>query len=66
MESISCFFFDVLFLGYVEDKATGLSFQIPGELGWKIYIEVRQGMPQLHNILYMYINKGSIILWRYW
>jgi len=40
METISWFFFDLLFLGYVEDSHSGESFQLPGGLSWSIYIEV--------------------------
>ena len=41
IESISWFFFDLLIIGYIEDNDTGLSFCLPAELNWKIYIEVR-------------------------
>ena len=27
-------------MGYVEDKDTGLSFHLPGELKWLVYVEV--------------------------
>ena len=40
MEVIGWFFFDLLILGYVEDPDTGLSFRMPGDLAWAIYIEV--------------------------
>ena len=40
MKSISWFFFDLLFLGYVEDLHSGESFHLPGGLSWSIYIEV--------------------------
>jgi len=40
METISWFFFDLLFLGYVEDSHSGESFQLPGGLSWSIYVEV--------------------------
>ena len=40
METISWFFFDLLFLGYVEDLHSGESFQLPGGLSWAIYVEV--------------------------
>ncbi len=39
VDTISWFFFDLLMIGYVEDK-NGISFRIPGELNWKIFIEV--------------------------
>lgn len=40
MKSISWFFFDLLILGYVEDRKSGLSFRIPRAQLWSIYIEV--------------------------
>ena len=40
METISWFFFDLLFLGYVEDSHSGESFHLPGGLSWSIYVEV--------------------------
>ena len=40
IEVIGWFFFDLLILGYVEDKDTGLSFHLPGGLGWLVYVEV--------------------------
>ena len=40
MKVISWFFFDLFLLGYVEDPTTGLSFSIPGGMGWKIFVEV--------------------------
>ena len=40
MKVISWFFFDLLLLGYVEDKSTGLSFRLPRGLEWAIYVEV--------------------------
>ena len=40
MEVTGWFFFDLLLLGYVEDRETGLSFRIPGGLQWAIYVEV--------------------------
>ena len=40
LEVIGWFFFDLLILGYVEDKDTGLSFRLPGELEWFVYVEV--------------------------
>eukprot|EP00731_Ephydatia_muelleri_P026772 Em0018g872a len=40
IEVISWFFFDLLILGYVEDRDTGLSFHLPGGLDWVIYVEV--------------------------
>ena len=40
MEITGWFFFNLLILGYVEDRGTGLSFCIPGGLQWAIYIEV--------------------------
>ena len=41
METINWFFFDLLFLGYVEDSHSGESFHLPGGLSWSIYVEVR-------------------------
>lgn len=41
IDSISWFFFDLLVLGYVEDRDSGLSFRLPGDLSWTIYVEVR-------------------------
>ena len=40
IEVIGWFFFDLLILGYVEDRDTGLSFRLPGGLDWVIYVEV--------------------------
>ena len=40
IEVIGWFFFDLHILGYVEDKDTGLSFHLPGGLGWLVYVEV--------------------------
>ena len=40
IEVIGWFFFDLLILGYVEDRDTGLSFRLPGGLDWAIYVEV--------------------------
>ena len=40
IEAIGWFFFDLLILGYVEDRNTGLSFRLPGGLDWVIYVEV--------------------------
>ena len=40
IEVIGWFFFDLLILGYVEDRDTGLSFRLPGGLDWAIYMEV--------------------------
>ena len=40
IEAIGWFFFDLLILGYVEDRDTGLSFRLPGGLDWVIYVEV--------------------------
>ena len=40
METIGWFFFDLLFLGYVEESQSGESFQLPYGLSWSIYVEV--------------------------
>ncbi len=40
MKEVGWFFFDLLFLCYVEDPATGMSFQFPGGLSWAVYVEV--------------------------
>ena len=40
IDTISWFFFDLLFLGYVEDSHSGESFHLPGGLSWSIYVEV--------------------------
>ena len=40
MEVVGWFFFDLLLLGYVEDPVTGMSFSVPGGMGWRIYVEV--------------------------
>jgi len=47
METVSWFFFDLLFLGYVEDSHSGESFQLPGGLSWSIYIEVSIPCPSM-------------------
>lgn len=59
MELISWFFFDLLMLGYVEDQETGLSFRIPGEMKWNIYIEVKylKYKTQCVVILVYYFNS---------
>ncbi len=41
MGVIGWFFFDLFVLGYVEDADSGLSFRMPGQLMWAVYIEVR-------------------------
>ena len=40
LEVICWFFFDLLFLGYVEDKVSGQSFHLPWSQNWAIYVEV--------------------------
>ena len=40
MEVVSWFFFELIILGYVEDKESGLSFRLPGGINWQIYVEV--------------------------
>ena len=40
MKVIGWFVFDLFLLGCVEDPVTGLSFSIPGGMGWRIYVEV--------------------------
>ena len=52
METISWFFFDLLFLGYVEDFHSGESFHLPGGLSWSVYVEVSEEWHFLH-FLYM-------------
>lgn len=51
MEVIGWFFFDLFFLGYVEDSSTGLSFCLPGGLQWAIYIEVKPHPNHTHTSL---------------
>ena len=48
IETISWFFFDLLFLGYVEDSHSGESFHLPGGLSWSIYVEVSFNPGQNH------------------
>jgi len=69
METISWFFFDLLFLGYVEDSHSGESFQLPGDFSWSIYVEVSvqylqvSVTPNWHYKLILKINSkenGSI------
>ena len=40
MKVVGWFLFNLLLLGCVEDPITGLSFSIPGGMGWRIYVEV--------------------------
>ena len=40
---IRWFLFDLLILGYIEDRTSGLSFRLPGGLKWTFYIEVPCG-----------------------
>ena len=40
MKTVRWFFFELLIFGYVEDPATGLSFQYPAGLSWALYNEV--------------------------
>ena len=40
VELISWFLFDLLILSYIEDNDSGLSFRLPGGMGWQIYVEV--------------------------
>lgn len=40
MLELCWFFFDLLIMGYVEDKSTGLCFHYPEDLEWTIYVEV--------------------------
>ena len=42
IDTISWFFFDLLFLGYVEDLHSGESFHLPGGLSWSVYVEVSE------------------------
>ena len=46
-EDIGWFFFDLLILGYVEDNDSGLSFHLPGKMGWRIYVEVPSRSSQM-------------------
>ena len=40
IKRVERFFFDLIFLGYVEDAESGLSFNLPGDLQWSLYFEV--------------------------
>jgi len=40
LETIGWFFFNLLLLGYIEDKTSGASFHIPAGLEWSVYAEV--------------------------
>ena len=40
MDTLAWFFFKLLVFGYVEDLGTGIAFQLPGGLHWKICVEV--------------------------
>ena len=53
METISWFFFDLLFFGYVEDFNSGESFHLPGGLSWSIYVEVSEEWHFLHLFSFM-------------
>ena len=41
LETIGWFFFELLLLGYVEDRITGISFHLPSGMKWSIYAEVQ-------------------------
>ena len=40
MKRVERFFFDLIFLGYVEDSDSGVSFKLPGDLQWSLFFEV--------------------------
>ncbi len=40
LETIGWFFFDLLLVGYVEDRLTGISFHLHACLQWTVYAEV--------------------------
>ena len=40
LQMIEWFFFDLLILGYVEDRNSGMSFHLPVNLQWTVYVEV--------------------------
>ena len=40
LETVGWFFFNLLLLGYVEDRTSGASFCIPSGLEWSVYAEV--------------------------
>ena len=42
MKRVERFFFDLIFLGYVEDSDSGVSFKLPGDLQWSLFFEVSQ------------------------
>ena len=60
MKSISWFFFDLLFLGYVEDLHSGESFHLPGGLSWSIYVEV--SVHEEWHFLSYYVWAGLIFV----
>jgi len=60
METVSWFFFDLLFLGYVEDSHSGESFQLPGGLSWSIYIEVSIPCPSMEWRIWI---QSEISVW---
>ena len=60
METISWFFFDLLFLGYVEDFNSGESFHLPGGLSWSIYVEVSEEWHFLH--LFSFYDWAGLVL----
>ena len=59
MEVIGWFFFDLFVLGYVEDANTGLSFRMPGQLQWAVYIEVSHTPNHTHQVI-CYANEICI------
>ena len=61
METISWFFFDLLFLGYVEDSHSGESFQLPGGLSWSIYVEVGVPCPSVLCVIANLYTKCGLL-----
>ena len=71
METISWFFFDLLFLGYVEDCHSGESFHLPRGLSWSIYVEVSVPWYLSMSVLDLFFSKQSathfyVFLTLYW
>ena len=61
MEVIAWFFFNLLMLGYVEDSDTGLSFRIPGDMAWAVYVEVYECIC-VYVCMHACLNEKGLII----
>ena len=55
MDTLAWFFFKLLIFGYVEDLETGIAFQLPGGLHWKIFVEVNAFMCNILSGAHMHL-----------